>query len=163
MPCGIRRTRRRPACCRAGSNRYRGCPMCFPSASLTSNTRTSALYVGISVRSSKVIPKSFVREHESAGADVLELEVRPEHLVVEVVLRLSDLLRVVPPVPGCELEALSFLVDHLLERSGFSLGARERGCPELVEEVVDGRGLLRHRFLEREIGVGLVAREGARA
>ena len=111
----------------------------MPSASLTSKTRTSGWYFGMSVRSEKLEAPELSGHREGALADAVELEVGLEDLVVEVVFGLLQLLGVIPPVPGLERELAAFLVGHGLELRGFLFGHRQGRRPELVEEPDDRR------------------------
>ena len=100
-----------------------------------------------------------VGDVEDAVADVAELEVGPQLVVVEVVLGLAQLLGVVPPVPRCELESAALGVDDGLHLGDLALGHRQRGVPQPVEQRVDVVGRSGHPGLERVVGEGLVAEQ----
>ena len=101
-----------------------------------------------------------VAQGEDAVADVVELEVGPQGGVVEGVFLLAQLLGVVPPIPGGELELAGLVaVDEGLERGRLLAGLDQGRLPELLEEGVDLLGRLGHVVLQDEGGVVGVAEE----
>ncbi len=100
-----------------------------------------------------------VRDVERALQHAIQLEVRAEHLLVEVVARLAHLLGVVAPVARVELEVPALLVDRRLEVSRLAQRDLARRLPQLVQQAVHARRVLRHVLFEGEVGVALVAEQ----
>jgi len=96
---------------------------------------------------------------EGALANVLHLEIRPKHRVIQGVFFFLHFLGVVPPVPGFEFEVIAFGVDDRLHIRDFGLRSFQGRFPQLVEELVDALGILRHVSFENEIRVRLVAQQ----
>jgi len=104
-------------------------------------------------------PVELAAEGENALADVVQLEVGPEGGIVEGILFLAQLLGVIPPIPGGELEPAALAVDQGLKSGGFLLRLDEGGLPELFQEGVDPGGGLGHVVFQDEGGVVIVAQE----
>ena len=74
---------------------------------------------------------------EDTVANGIDLEVRPQRVIVEIVLGLADLLGVVTPVPAAQAVVDAVRRHHGLQVSTLGFGALEGGLPDLVEQGVD--------------------------
>ena len=92
-------------------------------------------------------------------AELLELEVLLHLALVEVVLRLADLLRVEAVVPRRDLALRAALVRERLHVGDLLAHARDRWRPDLLHQRHRALGRLRHRVLEAPVGVRRVAEE----
>ena len=86
--------------------------------------------------------------------NVFEFEVRTEGLFIQVILGLADLLGVIPPVPGLELEARVVLLPEGFPFGGFLQSLATSGFPDLAEEGVDLIGVLGHVLGQGVVGEG---------
>src|SRR3954452_3661327 len=100
-------------------------------------------------------PEQLVSRIECSLDDVIELEVGLDLALVDVALALAQLLGVVAPVPGRELEVAALLLDERLHGVAVDERARARGLPHPLEQITHRLRRLRHRIIE------LVVREAA--
>ena len=98
--------------------------------------------------------EELARHPEHPFAQLFELQVGLDLVLVEVVFRLAHLLRVIAVVPGLDLDAGAG--DGLHVRDLFT-DARHRRLPHRLHELHGALGRPGHRVLEAPVGVGLVA------
>ena len=89
---------------------------------------------------------------------VVDLEVRADLIVVEVVFRFTYLLCVVPPIPG--LDSVSGDLFHIVD---LGLGALYRRLHDVGQEVVYCLGIAGHLVRELVLGEIAVAEDGCLA
>ncbi len=103
--------------------------------------------------------EELARHPEHPLPQLVELQVGLHRVLVEVVLRLADLLGVVAIVPRGDPDPGALLVGDRLHVGDLLVDAGHRRRPDrLQERHGPGRGL-RHRVLEPPVGVGLVAEQ----
>ena len=90
---------------------------------------------------------------------VVELQVRLDVRLVEIMARLAHLLGVIAPVPGGELEIPAFRIDRRLQRIALSKGTGLCRRPDLVEQAARGGWRLRHRVGKPVFRVARVAEQ----
>ncbi len=88
---------------------------------------------------------------QAVGHHPIQLKVRFQIFLVQIVLLLAQALGVALPVPGLELEILPFGRDQGLQLLGLGLDRRAGRPGELVEKALDRLGRGRHLVLQ---GVG---------
>ena len=96
---------------------------------------------------------------KGAVDDIVDHEVLPHLLLVDVVPRPADLLGVVAPVPRLELEVEAVGGDGLLQSFGLVTSDTERWVPEIFQELIDRFRVLGHPPFEYAIGMGVVTQE----
>ena len=92
-----------------------------------------------------------VGQVEDAALHVLEREVGTQHLLVEGIILLAQLLGVIPPVPRFEGGTGDVLLQKRVHLGQLALGAFERRRPDLVEQAVNGIGRTGH-LVRHDIG-----------
>src|SRR5262249_39031862 len=80
--------------------------------------------------------------------DVMKLEVGLDLSLVDIALPLAQLLGVIAPVPGRELEIAALLLDQRLHGIAVDERARARGLPHPFEQITYRLRRLRHRIVE---------------
>ena len=100
-----------------------------------------------------------VGEEEDPHLDIFEQEVGTQHLLVEGVFLLAELLGVIPPVPRGEFTLGDILAEELLHLGEFALGAFEGRFPHLVEQCIDGVGGTGHLVVDHIRGIRRVAQQ----
>ena len=103
--------------------------------------------------------EQLLRHVEHAVAQVVELHVRRDLGLVEVVLVLADFFRVKAVVPRLDLDARAFLVGDGLHVRDFLVDPRRRRRPHGRHERHGAIRVLGHRVLEPPVRVRLVAEE----
>ena len=103
--------------------------------------------------------EELARYPERSLPQLVQLEVRLDCVLVEVVLRLADLLRVVAVVPGRDLHARALRVRDRLHVRDLFADPRHRRRPDLFQEGDRPVGRSRHGVLEPPVGVGLEAEQ----
>src|SRR5512144_3382574 len=68
---------------------------------------------------------------------ILEMEMRLDLGLVEIVTRLSELFRVVAPVVWCERKVSAFFGNHRLQRVPLDRRLCERPAPDLIKQLAD--------------------------
>ena len=96
---------------------------------------------------------------ERAGDHVVELEVRLELVLVEVVLRLADLLRVVEVVPRLERDFTPSLLRDLLHVRDFLVHARDRRGPHAHHQRLGLLRIVGHRVRHPPVRVRRIAEQ----
>src|SRR5258705_9057067 len=91
--------------------------------------------------------------------DVVQLEVGLDLALVDVALTLAQLLGVVAPVPGRELEIAALLLNERLHGVTVHERARARGLPHPLEQVAHRLRRLRHGIVELVVREALVAEQ----
>ena len=100
-----------------------------------------------------------VGEEEDASLHVLQREIGPQHLLVEGIFLLADLLGVIPPVPRRELSLGEILPEQLLHLGQLALGAFERRGPDLLQQAVHGVGRSGHLVVHDVGGIRGIAQQ----
>ena len=100
-----------------------------------------------------------VRQEEDTVLHVLQREVRTQHLLVEVVFLLADLLGVIPPVPRFEHGTLLVGTQQRLHLGQLLLRAAERRGPYALQQVERRTGRAGHLVGDDVCGIGVVAQQ----
>jgi hypothetical protein len=114
---------------------------------------------GDAVDGAEAEAEELARHPEHPRAQLLELQVRLDLVLVEVVLRLADLLRVVAVVPGLDLDLRTLLVRHRLHVGDLLADAGDGGLPHRLHQLHRPLRRAGHRVLEPPVGVSLEAEE----
>ena len=85
-----------------------------------------------------------VGEVEDAALHVFEREIGAQHLLVECIVLLAQLLGVIPPVPRLERRARNVFLQEFVHLGQLLPGAVERRRPYLVQQRVDRIGRAGH-------------------
>ena len=104
-------------------------------------------------------PEKPARGVERGGDHVLELQIGLDPTLVEIELSLAPFLRVVAPVPWGEREIAALGLDQALQRVAFAERLFARRPPDGLEQAERRFRRLRHRVVEAEGSIGLVAEE----
>src|SRR5262245_14224010 len=104
-------------------------------------------------------PEQLVSRIERGLDDVVKLEVRLDLALIDVALALAQLLGVVAPVPGRELEIAALLLDQRLHGVAVGKRARARRLPHPLEQVAHRSRRLRHRVVEPVVREALIAEQ----
>src|SRR5258705_5619456 len=104
-------------------------------------------------------PEQLMGGIERSLDDVVKLEVRLDLTLVDVALTLAQLLGVVAPVPGRELEIAALLLNEPLHGVAVDERARARGLPYPLEQVAHRLRRLRHRVVEPVVREALKAEQ----
>src|SRR5262249_6562473 len=96
---------------------------------------------------------------ESGFDHLLKLEIRLDLGLIEIELRLAQLLRIITPVVRSQWEVASLLRDQGLQF--FTLGAGFGSCatPHLVQQTARGRRRLGHLIVKPVVGESRKAQE----
>ena len=90
--------------------------------------------------------------------DVLHLEVGAQHLRIDVIMLLFQLLRVVGQVPVLEVEALSFLLFGKLHHIVIFLLCRGLvGVYQLIQQLIYILHVARHAIFHHIVGISVVS------
>src|SRR5215475_7805116 len=104
-------------------------------------------------------PEQLVSRVERGLDDVVQLEIGFDLALVDIALALAQLLGVVAPVPGRELEIAALLLDERLHGVAIGERARARRLPYPFEQITHGPRRLRHRVVEPIVREALIAKE----
>ena len=99
-------------------------------------------------------------ESEDALYDLRELQIRAQHLRVDVVFLQLQFVRVVGGVPRHHVEVVALHLPCLGAQFVALLYCRRLvGIYKLIEQVIDILGVARHALLQHIVGIGLEAQE----
>src|SRR6478672_235974 len=90
---------------------------------------------------------------------MMKLEIRLDRRLIDIEALLAQLLGVVAPVPGRELEVAALLLNERLHGVAVGESARPRRFPDAIEQPARGGGCLRHGVVEPVMREGLVAEQ----
>ena len=96
---------------------------------------------------------------EGTLAHVIEFQVRTDVVLVKVELGLLGFLEIIAPIPALGLKIATLFLDLGVDvgQLAFRLGQSRR--PDLIEQLIDIRRVLRHTILEGESGIILIAHQ----
>src|SRR5260221_641972 len=103
--------------------------------------------------------EQLARDPEHRLAQLLELQVGRDSVVVDVEAGLAHLLGVVAVVPGLDRNVHAVLLGHRLHVDDFLAHARDGGLPQGLHELRGALGRLRHAHLDAPVRVAGIAED----
>src|SRR5262249_45575630 len=104
-------------------------------------------------------PEQLISRVERSLDDVVQLEIGLHLALVDIALALAQLLGVVAPIPGRELEIAALLRNERLHGIAVDERARARGLPYPLQQIAHRLRRLRHRVVELVVREALVAEQ----
>ncbi len=122
------------------------------------------LYVGVIHRNLSILfERDAVKamcQAEDTVNHLLQREVRTQHLRIEMILLLLQLLRIVTPVPRHQLHLRALQARSKLRQLLHLLaGSRRVSLQQLVQQAINMLGILRHALLQHKLSISVVTQQ----